>query len=127
MAEDSPEAAKSTKALADLAREIYQRNLQDESLPPDEQILALEQYSQAFTAWQTSLLIPLERAVEWPREEQEHLRDLGNWHEKLLALAESLRKDTLKERKALSKKGAGLLAYVDGLPKSLSIFRTRKG
>jgi hypothetical protein len=55
------------------------------------------------------------------------MKELLKLHKQVLHIGEQLILDTSDERKALRKRGKGIMAYIDVLPRRVSVTGKRKG
>lgn len=83
----------------------------------DERLNYLEAYTEAFDLW----------FQHSGGEDPTRLAELEERHVRILELAESLRDSTNTELRAHHKRGKGILAYADTLPKSVSRSKPRQG
>lgn len=83
----------------------------------DERLKYLEAYTQAFDLW-------FEHSGS---EDPARLAELEERHVRILELAEGLRDSTNSELRAHHRRGKGILAYADVLPKSISRSKPRQG
>lgn len=87
---------------------------------PEAQLTAIETYCEAFAkAEQAGSLADLEAG-----EEAEILSKL---HEKVLMQAAVLLDDTARDMQHFKKKARGIMAYVDTMPKKISVTKSKKG
>lgn len=110
-------------------REIKQLiDLADEALSEDFASVrfldAMEEYVQAFAAWQKKVGLGVAGGLEvqaQPDVDIEQLKLLDKKHSKLLTRAGQLHEQTAKDLKDQQERGKGIRAYVDTLPKRLSV------
>ncbi len=91
----------------------------EEGLEPPEKLARIESYFDAF-----ELFAP--RLKEEKFEENE-LRILLAKHEAVMRMTSSFRDDTSKELRTLRKRGRGIIAYMDILPRKISMITNKKG
>ena len=86
----------------------------------------IEEYTEKFSSWYNEHFASLEEG-DIQEDVISLLQQLNEQHGKVLALAEDLRESITDDRRELKRKGKGIMAYIDTLPKRLSLRRTRKG
>lgn len=84
----------------------------------EDQTARIEAYSEAFSRWYAENPNPTE---------SEQLERLSRHHTEILEKVAELRELTSIDLRNLKKKGKGILAYTDVLPKRISFGRKRKG
>lgn len=110
-----------TQDLLALAQEV----LDAATLPPDQFLDRVAAYSDAFQKWNVDNQQALMGTATGA--EAESLRSLAKLHAKIIDLAEALKDKTSHDLKHLKRKGKGIMAYTDILPKRISIWTRRKG
>ena len=85
----------------------------------------IAQYSAAFAAWGAAHADILS-GKQKPSDEKQ-FRLLAETHSKIIDRAEALKGETGKDLNQLRKKGKGIMAYTDILPKRISMSGTKKG
>ncbi|MBN8547823.1 MAG: hypothetical protein J0M12_00760 [Deltaproteobacteria bacterium] len=93
--------------------------------PGDEFLEKIAAYSAAFEAWASKNSEVLSGTRK--PENEDTFRTLAAAHAKLMEHAEALKRKTGKDLSDLRKKGKGIMAYTDILPKRISISGTKKG
>ena len=93
------------------------------STEPDQQVIALERYTEAFGSLVESATFE-DDLKDLDLETQQRL---AVCHQQMLEFAQSLRNDTERELKELKRKGKGILAYLDHFPQPTSRKPRRKG
>ena len=87
---------------------------------PETQLTAIESYCEAFAkAEQAGSLANLEAG--------EQTEALSKLHEKVLMQAAVLLDDTARDMQYFKKKARGIMAYVDTMPKKISVTKSKKG
>ncbi len=86
----------------------------------DQFIDILEQYSEKFARWQQQIPAEIE-------QNKALLEKLQTLHSEILARAQTLKGGTAAQMRQLKKRGKGILAYTDVMPKRLGAIRPRKG
>jgi hypothetical protein len=91
----------------------------------DELIDRVEGYAEDFSVWfEAHKEYFLEKEASGLEPQMKELLEL---HKRVLFVAEKLLTDTSQERKALKKRGKGIMAYLDVLPRRVSITGKREG
>ena len=89
----------------------------------------LDQYSDLFARWyeKSNLASGSPEAIAIVGEVTEVLGSVAAMHEAVLKLATDAQALTSADLKTIRSRGKGILAYVDTLPKRLSLNKSRKG
>lgn len=111
-------------STAELLRRA-QEALAAHNVSSDEFIDKVAAYSTAFEAWRATNSDILKG--EKPPQDEAEFRALAGAHAKLVDHLTALKARTGKDLGDLRKKGKGIMAYTDILPKRISISGTRKG
>lgn len=111
----------STEELLRLAQEA----LAAQSISSDEFVEKVGRYSAAFESWSARHAEVLS-GKQKPADVKE-FRALAQAHAKIMEHAAELKHQTSKDLGELHKKGKGIMAYTDILPKRISMSGTRKG
>lgn len=93
--------------------------------PTDVLIEKLEEYTQAFEAWSAAHKDILSGAKK-PADEVEFL-NLAALHARVVEVAEQKKESAGKDLREAQTRGKGIMAYIDILPKRISIAGTKKG
>jgi len=106
--------------LTSLAKQILENDN-----PVDSKISLMEEYTTRFDKWFEnsqelfeSGQLPTDPAI---------LQELLRVHDVLMKKAEELKLGVVRDRMDLKKKSEGIMAYLDILPKKLSVTKMRKG
>ena len=111
-------------STAELLR-IAQEALAAQTVSSDEFVEKVGIYSGAFETWSAAHSEVLS-GKQKPDNEKE-FRELADAHAKIMEHVAVLKTQTSKNLGELHKKGKGIMAYTDILPKRISISGTRKG
>lgn len=103
--------------------------LADSALNPelteDDFIIKLEEYTEAFDKWFTKNSHSLRtEAAKW---DQQALDALVSKHEEIANKTQILQDRAPEDMRKLKRKGKGIMAYVDILPKSIGFTKVKKG
>ena len=111
--------------MASLRQELLElgRNILDEKHDPDTATSLLDQYAGLFLRWHDSEGPGMPGVVLVASE----LEELQLVHDAILEHALQLKDATDKSMKGLKQRGRTILAYVDTLPKRLSINKPQNG
>ena len=91
---------------------------------PETESLAIEGYCQHFDSWLKAQGGTIAPATQNNRAALQELSDL---HTEVLSRAEVLLNSTSKDLQELKRKAKGIRAYIDILPKKISVTGSRKG
>lgn len=83
------------------------------------------EYTEKFSVWFDANRSAFEQPVS--DEIRSQVEQLDLLHGRVLQLLDSWKTDTVKSLKAHQKKGKGMMAYLDVLPKKISVLKTHKG
>ncbi len=110
--------------LLALGEALVARGIEDQELPD-----LIHQYSELFDSWFASANFssPEPDTSKMAGEMRTALGPVLAIHEAVLALASRAKDLTEAELKSLRTRGKGILAYVDTMPKKVSLTRGRKG
>lgn len=104
-------------------------NLADSALLPAdssrERLDAIEQYSLQFGKWYQGLQDP-EREL-CAEQSGEQIQELLKKHERIIMQVQEMQKDTSLDMVRFQEMAKGIMAYVDLLPKRVSLTKTKKG
>jgi hypothetical protein len=103
---------------------IAQETLAAHASSRDEFVEKVAAYSAAFEAWGKENPDVLKGKVS---AEADSLRALAEVHAKIIDFAEEIKRQTGRELGEQRKKGKGIMAYTDILPKRISMSGTKKG
>ena len=92
---------------------------------PDLVVEKVAQYVSEFESWNLAHKSLLAGGAS--AQQIQEFKALAGVHAKVLDLAEKLKAQTRDSLKGLRKKGKGIMAYTDILPKSISMSGSRKG
>jgi hypothetical protein len=110
-----------TNSVIELARRIL------DCVESDELVSLIEQYAKAFDEWYSSTCEGTDMATIKSKVGTDKLAELLNLHAEVMKRTGELKEDVSGDIRKLKKKGKGILAYTDTLPKRISVTRKRKG
>ena len=105
------------QTIIDLANQIISGVLDSES-----QVAAVESYADKFAQWFSHFE---KNGVS--SADEKSLKELSSKHEKVLAIAVSLKDDAADSMQEFRARARAIMKYVDQLPRKISLKRTRKG
>ena len=112
---------KSTADLLALASEA----LAATELPADEFLNKVAGYAEAFEIWKLGHSQELSGAI--PEDGRAEFESLAELHAKIVDRVAELKSKTEQDLKHIRRKGKGIMAYTDTLPKRISISTKRRG
>ncbi len=95
------------------------------ALPPDEFLNKVAAYAESFEIWKLSHSQELSGSI--PAANLPEFQSLAEAHAKIVDRVEELKSKTEFDLKHIKRKGKGIMAYTDTLPKRISISTKRRG